>query len=55
MATTSIATAQQNSFTNQILHGDCIGSGANSKNSTPCGGVKEVRVASFPSFLHIGG
>ncbi len=24
MATTSVATAQQNSFTNQILHGDCI-------------------------------
>ena len=23
------------------------------KNSTPYGGVKEVRVASFPSFLHI--
>jgi hypothetical protein len=31
------------------------GSGANSKNSTPYGGVKEVRVASFPSFLHIEG
>ena len=24
MATTSVATAQQNSFSNQILHGDCI-------------------------------
>jgi hypothetical protein len=24
MATTSVATAQQSSFTNQILHGDCI-------------------------------
>jgi hypothetical protein len=24
MATMSVATAQQNSFTNQILHGDCI-------------------------------
>ena len=24
MATTSVATARQNSFTNQILHGDCI-------------------------------
>jgi hypothetical protein len=24
MATTSVATAQQNTFTNQILHGDCI-------------------------------
>jgi DNA modification methylase len=24
MATTSVATVQQNSFTNQILHGDCI-------------------------------
>ena len=34
-------------------YGDLVGSGANSKNSTPYGGVKEVRVASFPSFLHI--
>ena len=24
MATTNVATAQQNNFTNQILHGDCI-------------------------------
>src|SRR5882757_9401347 len=31
------------------------GSGANSKNSTPYRGVNEVRVASFPSFLHIEG
>jgi hypothetical protein len=29
------------------------GSGANSTNSTPYGGAKEVRVASFASFLHI--
>jgi hypothetical protein len=28
-------------------------SGANSKNSSPYGGVKEVGVASFPSYLHI--
>ena len=33
--------------------GYMFGSGANSKNSTPYGGVKEVSVASFPSFLHI--
>jgi len=31
------------------------GSGANSNNSTPYGGGKEARVASFPSFLHIEG
>ena len=31
------------------------GSGANNKNSTPYRGVKQVRVASSPSFLHIEG
>ena len=35
--------------------GGLDGSGANSKNSTPYGGVKQVRVASSPSFLHIEG
>jgi len=29
------------------------GSGANSQNSTLYGGVKKIRVASFPLFLHI--
>ncbi|RZU38771.1 hypothetical protein BDD14_0043 [Edaphobacter modestus] len=46
-------TTQGSSLKSYPCTGAAKGSGANSKNSTPCGGVKEVRVASFPPFLHI--